>query len=72
MQPGALHGPYFYRFWREGGRLRKAYVKPADVTMVWAACDDYRERQRLFRAFRDIGRREWSHLAELLTEAVYG
>jgi hypothetical protein len=69
---GALHGPYFYRFWREDGRLRKAYVKSADVQAVRAACDDYRERQRLFREFRDIGRREWSLLAGLLTEAFYG
>ena len=28
---GRPHGPYFYRFWREGGRLRKAYVRPADL-----------------------------------------
>jgi transcriptional regulator with XRE-family HTH domain len=26
-----LHGPYHYRFWREGGRLRKQYVKPAEL-----------------------------------------
>ncbi len=68
---GALHGPYHYRFWREGGRLRKAYVKSADVPAVRAACDDYRERQRLFREFRDIGRREWSHLMGLLREVQY-
>jgi len=24
---GHLHGPYFYRRWREGGRQRKQYVK---------------------------------------------
>lgn len=23
---GALHGPYTYKYWREKGRLRKAYV----------------------------------------------
>ena len=23
---GQLHGPYAYRYWREDGRLRKAYV----------------------------------------------
>lgn len=23
---GNLHGPYFYRFWRQDGRLRKQYV----------------------------------------------
>ncbi len=67
---GAPHGPYHYRFWREDGRLRKVYVKPADLVTVRAACDAYRERQRLFREFRDIGRRDWSHLAGLLREVV--
>ena len=28
---GKLHGPYHYLFWREGGRLRKRYVRLADV-----------------------------------------
>lgn len=23
---GELHGPYTYKYWKEGGRLRKAYV----------------------------------------------
>ena len=35
---GKLHGPYFYRFWREGGRLRKEYIPAADVDRVRAAC----------------------------------
>lgn len=26
---GRLHGPYVYKYWREGGRLRKAYVGKA-------------------------------------------
>jgi hypothetical protein len=26
---GRLHGPYTYKYWREDGRLRKAYVKRA-------------------------------------------
>ncbi|MEA3198629.1 MAG: hypothetical protein QOE90_57 [Thermoplasmata archaeon] len=26
---GQLHGPYTYKYWREGGRLRKAYVGKA-------------------------------------------
>src|SRR5262245_38217189 len=28
---GELHGPYYYWFWREGGRLRKRYVRLSDV-----------------------------------------
>ena len=39
---GAPHGPYVSRRWREGGRQRRRYVRPADL-------DDVREalaRQR--------------------------
>lgn len=38
-QYGKLHGPYFYRFWRQAGRLRKAYVPRADVDRVRAECE---------------------------------
>ncbi len=69
---GTLHGPYYYRFWREDGRLRKQYVRLAEVTSVRAACDEHRDTRRLFREFRDIGRREWSRLADLLKEADDG
>ncbi len=60
---GALHGPYSYRKWREGGRQRKAYVPVVDVVEVRAACADHRARWRQFRVMRELGRREWSHLA---------
>ena len=30
----ALHGPYLYRRWLEGGRLQRQYVKPADTERV--------------------------------------
>src|SRR5438552_1243775 len=49
---GDLHGPYLYRFYREGGRLRKAYVKRADVAAVMAACrarQDELQREREFK-----------------------
>jgi hypothetical protein len=26
---GELHGPYVYRYWREGGKMRSAYVSKA-------------------------------------------
>lgn len=41
-----LHTAY-YRFWREGGRLRKAYVRVADVERVRAACARWKERDGL-------------------------
>jgi hypothetical protein len=43
---GQLHGPYHYHFWRQGGRLRRRYVRPADVPRVRAACQARREEKR--------------------------
>ena len=34
---GAPHGPYYCLFWREGGRLRKRYVRLADAPAAQAA-----------------------------------
>ena len=39
---GDLHGPYLYRRWREGGRQRRRYVKPADVEQIRTALDEWR------------------------------
>jgi hypothetical protein len=47
---GALHGPYFYRFWREAGRLRKQYVPPDDLPEVRAACEQRQLERRLLTA----------------------
>jgi hypothetical protein len=44
---GALHGPYFYRFWREGGRLRKQYIARSDVPLVQEACERRQAERRL-------------------------
>lgn len=50
-----LHGPYYYRFWRESGRLRKAYVPRRQVEEVRAACARYRaemeSRRSILRSF---------------------
>jgi hypothetical protein len=35
---GQLHGPYFAHFWRENGRLRKAYVRQDNVKDVRQRC----------------------------------
>lgn len=35
---GKPHGPYFYRFYREEGLLRKAYVRKADLDRVRLQC----------------------------------
>ena len=39
---GELHGPYLYRRWREGGRQRRRYVRPAEVGRVEAALAEWR------------------------------
>ena len=65
---GTLHGPYYYRFWREDGRLRKAYVKRADVAGVRAACEEERQFLRLGQLARALGQQDWRCLAGLLRE----
>ena len=48
---GQLHGPYHYRIWREGARVRKVYVKSAEVEAVKASCEAHRT---LTRGLRDV------------------
>ena len=36
---GQLHGPYWYRRWREDRRQRRQYVRPAEVARVRAALE---------------------------------
>lgn len=44
---GELHGPYWYRFWHEDGyKLRRQYVRKADLEAVRAACAAYQEENR--------------------------
>ena len=43
---GAKHGPYFARYWREGGRRRKEAIRLAEAPPRRAACDARRERER--------------------------
>jgi hypothetical protein len=53
---GQPHGPYYYRFWREGGRLRKVYVRPADLEEVRAQCEARRQARRELQRAWDIWR----------------
>lgn len=46
---GQLHGPYFYRIWRQGTRVRKVYVKAADVEQTRLACEANRRLTRMLR-----------------------
>jgi Family of unknown function (DUF6788) len=48
---GVLHGPYYYRFWRDDAkRLHKQYVRPADLDAVRAACAARQDEEREVRA----------------------
>ena len=63
---GELHGPYYFRFWRDGGRLRKQYVRAADLAATQAACEGRRNEQRAVRVSRKLGADELhSLLAQL-------
>ena len=61
---GQPHGPYFFRFWRQGGKLRKVYVRPAELERVRAACRA-RQRQRRELAAAWAG---WRQLQERVRE----
>jgi hypothetical protein len=55
----------YYRFWREGGRLRKCYVRRADLAAVRAACDARRQDRRVLAAAWD----QWRNLVAVVREA---
>jgi Family of unknown function (DUF6788) len=62
---GAMHGPYFYRFWRQAGRLRKAYVPRDAVADVRCQCKARQEEKRILSA----ARKEWREMMHFLREA---
>ena len=69
-ESGTLHGPYFYLFWREGGRLRKRYLRPDEVDAVRAACDERRGRDARRRAAIAAGRELWRALTARVKEVT--
>jgi hypothetical protein len=48
---GKKHGPYYYRVWRQDGRLRKAYVPRDEVEAVRIQCRARQEEEREERCF---------------------
>ncbi len=77
-----LHGPYFYRFHREGGRLRKTYVPRGQLDDVRAACHRRQRReiedrlhrvesQALLRALRESTRQLERALDEHRRQGVW-
>jgi hypothetical protein len=61
---GRPHGPYFYCFWREGRKLKKAYIKKADVDRVRNLC----QASRLTRQILNINFELWQSLQHELRE----
>jgi hypothetical protein len=62
---GELHGPYYYLFWIEIGRLRKAYIRKADVDRVRNLCQAKRRNQQALEASFDLWRNLQSELREV-------
>jgi hypothetical protein len=63
---GELHGPYWYRIWRDAfGSSCKEYVRPADLEAVRAACTANRAKALAVNATLARGR----HAVKWLTAA---
>lgn len=55
MNGGPPHGPYWRRYWRAGGRTRKAYVRLEDVENTRTAVALWRQHHPSVRSLiRDI------------------
>lgn len=65
---GDLHGPYYYLFWRAGGRLRKRYLKAAEVAPATLAGRRNREDRRRAREAAKEWRQHWRTLLTGLRE----
>lgn len=53
---GERHGPYYYRVWRDGVHVRKAYIPREDVEIVEAACEAYRHCRQSLKTHADARR----------------
>lgn len=62
---GSPHGPYFYRFYREGGRLRKRYVRAADVGRVREQCEARRQARQVLADWCEVWRRLAAQVREV-------
>ena len=51
---GVLHGPYWSLRWREDGRQRRRYVRPADIEQVRASLAEWRRLHPRARSMRDV------------------
>ena len=42
---GKKSGPYHARCWKKNGKLKKEYIKAADLDRVRAACENHRQKR---------------------------
>lgn len=61
---GLLHGPYFYNFYREAGKLKKSYIRSSDVANVRKLC----EAGRRERANERETMQDWRQLLATVRE----
>ncbi|MDP9382709.1 MAG: hypothetical protein M3Q29_21710 [Chloroflexota bacterium] len=66
---GNLHGPYYYHYYRQGGRLRKRYVRPGDLESVRDATE---ARRRMVRESNTARRQLRLLLAALKGAGLWG
>lgn len=67
---GQLHGPYFYRFWRQDGKRFKRYIRKEDVAVTKAACKSYQEQKRLNKQSHQKHLTLWRELKAKLNEVI--
>ncbi len=53
-QTDERHGPYFYRVWREGNKVCKAYVKVTDVEIVQQQIRLYEEQSAELKRLKQL------------------
>lgn len=49
---GILHGPYYYRVYRENGTVHKVYVRRRDLSSVRASVAEYHRLELLLKEMR--------------------
>jgi hypothetical protein len=67
---GQLHGPYFYRFWRQNGKRVKQYIRKQDLLMIKAACDSYKHQKQLNKQIHQENLALWRKLKAQLKELI--
>src|SRR5438045_2396036 len=72
MHDGPKHGPYYARYWWEGGRRHKSYIRQQDAAQVAVACAERRQAERERRAATEAAREEWREIRALLRMVEHG